>query len=149
MDLKKSDMILIICASVLIFIFFLIAFLHFYWAMGGRWAIDSVVPTNERGERVLKTGVVSCLVVAIGLLVFATYYLVRAKFIELPLPDIILNSFGWIISFIFLLRAIGDFRYVGFTKKITDTTFARLDTAYFAKLCVLIATLGFIVEVMS
>ncbi len=142
-------MIATCCSFVLILIFFLIACLHFYWALGGRWAIDSVVPTNENGERMLTTGVVSCLVVTTGLLVFTTYYLVRAKLIELHLPDIVLNSFGWIISSIFLLRAIGDFRYVGFTKRIRNTTFAKLDTAYFSTLCLLIAILGFMIEVLS
>jgi hypothetical protein len=142
-------MIVTVCSIALVLIFISISSLHIYWAAGGRWAIDSVVPTNEQGKRMLKTGVASCLVVAIGLLMFATYYLAQSGFIHVELPRIISNAGGWIISSIFLLRAIGDFKYVGFTKKINDTTFARLDTAYFAKLCLLIATLGILVEVFN
>ena len=140
-------MIVIIASILLDIIFVTIAVLHFYWGLGGRWAFDKAVPTNERGERVLKTSSESCFVVGSGLLLFASYYLMHVINIELPLPVIIQNSIGWIIPSIFLLRAIGEFKYVGFTKKIKDTTFGKLDTAYYAPLCLLIAALGFAVEV--
>lgn len=139
-------MIVSISCIVLDIIFVTIAVLHFYWGLGGRWAIDKAVPTNERGERVLKTSSESCFVVGSGLLLFASYYLMHVIKMELPLPVIVKNSAGWIIPGIFLLRAIGEFKYVGFTKKIKDTTFGRLDTAYFAPLCLLIAVLGFTIE---
>src|SRR5690242_12316686 len=106
-------MIVISCSLVLILIFTSIAILHFYWGIGGRWAIDSVVPTNERGERVLKTSIASCFVVGTGLSLFALYYMALANNMSLPFPTFVLNSVGWIIPSIFLLRAIGDFNYVG------------------------------------
>lgn len=139
-------MIVTICSLVLVIIFLAISVLHFYWGVGGRWAINSVVPTNEQGEKILKTNSASCFVVGIGLLLFAFYYLMLAGNLKFPLPKFLLNSVGWVIPGIFLLRAIGDFNYVGFSKKIKSTTFARLDTAYFVKLCVAIAALGFLVE---
>jgi hypothetical protein len=141
-------MIVTICSLILIIIFVAIAVLHFYWGVGGRWAIERAVPTNERGERVLKTSPASCFVVGTGLLLFASYYLMHVVRVELPLPTIISNSVGWVIPSIFLLRAIGDFNYVGFTKKIKDTIFGRLDTTYFAPLCFLIATLGFAIKIL-
>jgi hypothetical protein len=139
-------MILIIYAILLSVIFFLIGCLHFYWAVGGKWAIDNVVPTNYKGEKVLRTGVVASFVVGTGLIIFSLYYLVKIQYVEIPAPVLILNSLGWIIPSIFLFRAIGDFKYVGFTKKVKGTTFAKLDTTYFSKLCLLIALLGFIVQ---
>jgi hypothetical protein len=141
-------MIIASCSLVLIIIFVTIAVLHFYWGLGGHWGIDNAAPANERGERVLKTSPASCFVVGSGLLFFASYYLMHVINVTLPLSTMILNSVGWIIPGIFLLRAIGDFNYVGFTKKIKDTTFGRLDTTYFAPLCLLIAVLGFTVEVL-
>jgi hypothetical protein len=140
---------LILSASLLVIIFVLISFLHFYWAAGGKWAIDNVVPRDEEGSPVLKTGVGASVVVGLGLLFFALYYLLLTGIVEFTAPDIILNSFGWIIPSIFLLRAIGDFKYIGFTKKIKNTTFARLDTVYFAKLCLLIASLGLLIQVLA
>lgn len=140
---------LILSASLLVIIFVLISCLHFYWAAGGKWAIENVVPRDEQGKPVLKTGVVASSVVGLGLLFFALYYLIVAGFVEFKLPDIILNSVGWIIPSIFLLRAIGDFKYVGFTKKIKNTTFARLDSAYFARLCLFIAFLGLLSQILE
>ena len=39
------------------------------------------------------------------------------------------------------LRAVGDFRMVGFWKTVRDTPFARWDTRLFSPLCVAIAAL--------
>ncbi len=140
---------LILSAILLVIIFVLISGLHFYWAAGGKWAIENVVPRDEQGKPVLKTGVVASIVVGLGLLFFAMYYLLVAGFVEFTLPEIILTPLGWIIPSIFLLRAIGDFKYVGFTKKIKNTTFARLDSAYFARLCLFIALLGLLIQILE
>ena len=136
-----------LASLLLVIIFFLIASLHFYWGVGGRWAIDSVVPTNDKGERILKTSPLSCFVVGFGLLSFSIYYLMLAANIELPFT--MRNSVGWIIPSIFLLRGIGDFKYAGFMKKEKGTTFGRLDSTYFTPLCLLIAALGFVAVVFS
>ena len=141
-------MIVIICCLTLIIIFMAIAVLHFYWRVGGRWAIDSVVPINIEGKKVLRTSPASCFLVGTGLLLFASFYFLWGFVIELPFPPVLLRLTSWIIPSIFLLRSIGDFNYVGFTKKIKDTTFGRLDTNYFAPLCLLIATLGFVAGVL-
>lgn len=37
-------------------------------------------------------------------------------------------------AFGFIVRAIGDFKYVGFFKKIYNSSFASLDTRYFSPL---------------
>ena len=37
---------------------------------------------------------------------------------------------AWLIAAVFALRAIGDFRYVSFFKRIRDTRFARLDASF-------------------
>jgi hypothetical protein len=139
-------MLVILSAGLLIIIFVLIAGLHFYWAVGGRWGIHSAVPTNEHGKRMLETGPVACIVVTLGLLSFATYYAVQTGWIGFVLPGF-LNFLGWVIPSIFLLRAIGDFKYVGLTRKLKGTTFARQDALYFTPLCLTIAALGFLIQV--
>jgi uncharacterized membrane protein SpoIIM required for sporulation len=48
---------------------------------------------------------------------------------------------AWLIAAVFALRAIGDFRYVGFFKRIRDTRFARLDTLAYWPLCAVLAVL--------
>ena len=48
---------------------------------------------------------------------------------------------AWVFAAMFALRAIGDFRYVGFFKRIRDTRFARLDTLAYSPLCAVLAVL--------
>ncbi|WP_367946795.1 DUF3995 domain-containing protein [Leptospira santarosai] len=49
-----------------------------------------------------------------------------------------------LLSAMFLFRAIGDFRLVGFFKKIRGTKFAKNDTAFFSPLCLLLSILLFV-----
>ncbi|WP_205190355.1 DUF3995 domain-containing protein, partial [Burkholderia sp. LMG 13014] len=39
------------------------------------------------------------------------------------------------LALIFAVRAVGDFRYVGFFKRIRGSRFARMDTLYYSPLC--------------
>ena len=47
-----------------------------------------------------------------------------------------------IVTGLFFLRAIGEFRYVGFFKRVRDTAFAKADTRFYSPLCVFIAVLS-------
>ena len=38
-----------------------------------------------------------------------------------------------------LMRAIGDFRYVGFFKRVRGSRFARMDTTLYSPLCLALA----------
>lgn len=130
-----------ITSGLLITIFALIACLHLYWAAGGRWGIEHAAPVNEQGKKILDTGIAACLVVATGLTLFAVYYVVK--------PSGMFSVIGWIIPSIFLIRTIGDFKYVGFFKKVKSSTFAELDTKFFSPLCLVIAALGFAVQFLK
>ena len=117
-------------------IFLFLSGLHFYWLLGGKWGMDSVVPSNEKtSDKLFNPSAFSTLVVAVGLLVFG--------FVELGSTGIFsewvdLKYFRWgnlLIAFIFLARAVGDFNYVGFFKRKRNTVFARNDTRYYSPLC--------------
>lgn len=129
-------------------IFIFIAVLHFYWAAGGRWAAGDAAPTNEQGKPLLNTGPLPCIVVGVGLLLFACHYVLPLLSVQV-LPFRIIQIIDWIIPSIFLIRAIGDFRYVGLTKKLKSTAFARKDTQYYTPLCLLIAVLGFTIMFLN
>jgi len=52
---------------------------------------------------------------------------------------------GWMVALgapvaavVLIARAIGDFRYVGFFKRVRDTRFAHLDTRYFSPIALLL-----------
>jgi hypothetical protein len=52
----------------------------------------------------------------------------------------------FILAILFALRAMGDFHYVGFFKKVKSTPFALYDTKYFSPFCLYLSlSLAFIV----
>lgn len=125
-------------------VFFLLALLHVYWALGGRWAFSLTLPTNEAGKKMLNPGTFSCLVVAFGLGFFGLLYAEKAGILPLGLPEVIYSLGLWVCPAIFSLRAVGDFRYVGLFKSVKTTPFAKQDTAFYSPLCLFIALAGFL-----
>ncbi|KIO52535.1 DUF3995 domain-containing protein [Flavobacterium hibernum] len=136
---------MIIIALVLFLVFAALSVIHFYWAFGGKWASRAVVPTNSYGEPLFIPRVISTLIVAIGLMCFGLSYLIKYGFIGISLPEWFDKYGFWIIIFIFILRAIGDFNYVGFFKKHRNSEFALKDTKYYSPLCLLIGVLTLLV----
>lgn len=136
----------ILIGIILSVIFISISVLHFYWAIGGRWSFLAVVPTKETGEKIMNPSAFSSLVVAIGLLAFAVLILIKINLITINIPMWLYNYGCWILALIFIARAIGDFKYVGFFKKIKDTEFGKADTKYFSPLCLCIGVLCILLE---
>jgi len=131
---------------ILFLIFLFISAIHFYWAFGGTWGSDSVLPTKENNVKALNPSILSTLIVALGVLFFGLFIIVKSGLLEFNLPNW-LNKYGlWVIASIFIIRAIGDFNYVGFFKKIKHTKFGKSDTKYFSPLCLLIGILTLILE---
>lgn len=135
---------MIIISIVLFLIFATISVLHFYWGFGGKWGSQAVVPTKDNGIPVFVPRTISTFIVAIGLLGFGIFYLIKYGLIVVGLPEWLNKSGFWIIITIFILRAIGDFNYVGFFKKHKSSEFAVKDTKYYAPLCLLIGVLTLI-----
>ena len=136
-------------ALVLISIFISIAAIHFYWAFGGSKWTNLVIPTRSDSPKIplFKPRIIETLIVAIGFLVFA--WIIGAKVQLVPLlwlsqTYVTYGIFG--IALIFLVRAIGEFRYVGFFKSITNTSFGQMDTRYYSPLCLFIAVITLIIN---
>lgn len=123
-------------------LFFLLGLLHFYWAVGGQWALAAALPTEPSGRRVLNPGAGACVVVGVGLSLFGAYYLARAGLLGYTPPEWAMAAAGWAIPLLFALRGIGDFTFVGFFKSVKNTPFARRDTVLYAPLCLAIAGAG-------
>ena len=126
-----------------------LSLLHFSWGLGGSWGFDAALPTNEEGKRVLNPKPLDSLVMGFGLLFFASFHLIRAGVVELPLPDWMMKSGLWVIGGIFFFRAVGDFKYIGFFKKVTSTPFAEKDAKIYSPLCLGIAAVAILIEVLS
>lgn len=127
--------------SILTLIFLLIAILHLYWAFGGKWGAQKVVPTKVTGEKLFVPSAGSCVFVTFGLLVMALLVLMFEEFLPNMLPVRLLNAGIWIIAAIFIIRAVGDFKYVVFFKSVKATRFSIDDTRYFSPLCLFIGIL--------
>lgn len=129
-------------------LFFLLAILHIYWAFGSLLTSNSismaaVIPETSKGP-VLKPGFAVTMAVAFGLLVAAAISFFAMKPIYKGASVAFVSEWWCVygnlaIAIIFLVRAIGDFRYVGFFKKVHETKFAIYDTLFYSPLCFLIA----------
>ncbi len=113
------------------------------------WGFDAALPTDEAGKRVLNPKKFDSLIVGLGLSAFGAFYLFQAVFTAIEMPNGLTTYGGWIIPSIFLLRAIGDFRFVGFFKKIKSTPFAKMDTKLFSPLCLCMALAGFAIQLLA
>jgi hypothetical protein len=109
--------------------------LHVYWALGGRRGTGAVIPTIN-GRRTLHPSPRGALIVAVALAVAAALALGSTGILNPVAPAWLIRSGLVGLALVFGLRAVGDFRLVGFTKRVKDTRFARLDTLVFAPLCV-------------
>jgi hypothetical protein len=136
-----EDMTFLI-ALLLFLIFLFLSSIHFYWAFGGKWGSTAVIPTKDDSQPALNPGIIATLIVAFGLMGFAILPLVVTGTIHFQLPHWLEKSALWIIAGIFLLRAIGDFNYVGFFKKRKDTEFGKNDSRYYSPLCLMIGLLA-------
>ena len=105
----------------------------------GRAARQGAAIPEQDGEPLLRPTAIGTLAVAVALLGGACMVAARAGWLG---P----NAYPGTISFavvafalIFAVRAVGDFRYVGFFKRIRGSRFARMDTLYYSPLCAALA----------
>lgn len=138
-----------ILSLLLSMLFIVLGLIHFNWVIGGTFGFKESLPTKENGERVLNPKKIDSAFVGIGLTTFGIFYILKSGLIEYHLPEWIMKYGGWVIPIVFLLRAIGEFKYVGFFKSIKNTDFGKLDTKLFSPLCLLIGILGLFLQLVQ
>ena len=119
-------------------VFLGLAALHGYWALGGRRGFAAALPAAPNGTLRLRPSAGMTWAVALGLLAMSTLSAAHLAFEPGSAPSWMRLADG-ALALLFALRAVGDFRYVGLSKRVRDTTFARLDTRYYTPLCLLLA----------
>ncbi len=123
------------------FIFFSISLMHFYWAFGGRYGLVAAIPERFHAEG-MKFGFPMKLATLFMAFVFGfigfTYVFPMLDFGMTWLQKYH-NTFTFFIIGILMIRAIGDFNFVGFFKKDKRGVFARNDSKYYAPLCLYLA----------
>ncbi len=128
-------------ASLLAAIFVALAALHFFWAAGGGAGLEGFVP-SEQGRPLFTPGPIASIAVGIALLGAALVVSCRAGLFCIGLPEWMARTGIWVIALLFAARAVGDFRYAGFFKRVRGTPFAQRDTWIFSPLCVTIAAMA-------
>lgn len=110
----------------------LLAGLHAYWGIGGRWGLDAAVPQRADGSPAFKPGPWACFAVSAACVALAGL-LVWPSIAAAPLT---VRALLWIALAVFVVRAVGDGKQVGFSKADHSTDFARADDALYSPLVV-------------
>ncbi len=133
------EIVRLVSGSICAVIFIGVAVIHYYWVFGGKLGIDVALPELEQTrEKAFVPGkfatfVVATLFLSIGIIYFIIGFKVESFFLVYKL------YFLYALSAITFIRAVGDFKYVGFFKKVKHSKFAEYDTKYFSPLCLAIA----------
>jgi hypothetical protein len=133
---------IVVLGALIAGILAVLAAIHVYWAAGGRWGTALAIPQKADGssEQAFTPSTAATLAVALALSAAATLIAMRSGLVtSAGLPARYLTVGTWILGGVFMLRAIGDFRLIGFFKRVRGTPFARADSAFFSPLCLALA----------
>lgn len=109
--------------------------LHIYWAFGGKWGSQGVIPSTKSQQPTFNPGKVLTLIIAFLLLSASLLLMIQGGLLPSFLPDALVRWGCWVCVGVFTLRTIGDFKYVGLFKRVKGTRFATYDQYLFSPLC--------------
>jgi hypothetical protein len=133
-----------IIALIVVAIFVVLSSIHAYWAFGGRAGRAAAVP--EVGARpAFVPSALATFAVAFALALCAGIVAASAGIIISAVPATWSTWLAFALAAVLLARAVGDFRLVGFFKRVRGTRFARLDSVVYAPLCLVLAVAVFYV----
>jgi hypothetical protein len=124
-------------------IFAALSLFHIYWALGGRTGSGATVPVVG-GRQAFNPSPTGTMLIAIALLLAMLTILGETGLLSEAIPKWIFRWGTRVLALIFFLRAVGEFRLVGFFKRASDTGFAYWDTWLFSPLCLAIAIMAFV-----
>jgi hypothetical protein len=133
-----------ILAAALIAIFVALSALHVFWAAGGRAGGGVAIPRTA-GRALFAPSPLATLAVAAALVAAALVTAAAAGWLGRGMPFRLGRPLAYVLALVFLMRALGDFRYVGIFKSLGDDPFRTWDTWLFSPLCLTIAVAAFMV----
>jgi hypothetical protein len=119
-------------------VFVVLSLWHFRMALAPARGASGAVPSVD-GKPLFVPSTRATVGVGVALLSFAALVAATAGFLPLALPGVALIWLSYGLALGLLLRAIGEFRYVGFFKRVRGSRFATLDTLVYSPLCLLLA----------
>jgi uncharacterized protein DUF3995 len=124
--------------------FVILALLHVYWSLGGQLGHSAAVP-SVNGRRLFNPSPQATFMVAVALLACACAISGAIGWLGEAVPVSVFRVVTMAVAVVFLLRAIGDFRYVGFFQRGSDSPFAYWDLRLYSPLCLLIGVATLVV----
>lgn len=119
-------------------VFLVLSAWHFYMALAGHSGESAAVPSRG-GRPVFVPSFASTVAVGLALLLFAVLVAGTAGILQIGLPTRLRKWLSLALAAGLLARAVGEFNYVGFFKRVRGTPFARMDTLLYSPLCLLLA----------
>ena len=127
-------------AGIVCAVFLVLAGWHVYMALMPRVGSgESGAVPSVGGKPLFVPSRHATLAVAVVLLLFAALVAATAGLVPLALPPVLLAWMSYALALGLLARAIGEFKYVGFFKRVRGSRFATLDTFVYSPLCLLLA----------
>ena len=118
--------------------FVILALWHFYMALVPGSGTAGAVPSVE-GRPLFTPSRKATVGVGVVLLLFSALVAATAGLISVGLSRKALSWLSFTLAIGLLARAVGEFKYVGFFKRVRGSRFARLDTLLYSPLCLLLA----------
>jgi hypothetical protein len=137
-----SDLIALVVASV----FVVLSAIHAYWAFGGRAGMGAAVPEFNDHPAFVPSALAT-FAVAVALALCALLVAASAGLILSNVPARWVTWLAVVLALALIARAVGDFHLVGFFKRVRGTRFARLDSAVYAPLCLVLGAAVFYVAI--
>jgi len=125
-------------AMLLCSVFLVLALWHFYMALRPSSGNAGAVPSVD-GKPLFVPSRNATLAVGVVLLSFASLVAATGGILHLGVPSVALSWLSYALALGLLARAVGEFNYVGFFKRIRGSRFATLDTFVYSPLCLLLA----------
>ena len=125
-------------ARIVCSVFVVLALWHFGMACLPPSGQGGAVPSAE-GKPLFVPSRKATVAVGIVLLLFAGLVAATAGIFPLGLPPVALSWLSYALAVGLLARAVGEFKYVGFFKRVRGSKFAKLDSLVYSPLCLLLA----------
>ncbi|TQR97519.1 DUF3995 domain-containing protein [Paenibacillus ottowii] len=113
--------------------------MHLYWVFGGQKGAKAAIPSTGT-DLLFKPSKIGTSIVAILLALAAWFVLELGRVVPIQFFHFFYFYGSGLLSCLFILRSIGDFKWVGFFKRKKGTVFAKWDTVLYSPLCFLLGT---------
>jgi hypothetical protein len=125
-------------ALVISLAFLVLALWHFRMALSPAGGTGGAVP-SVNGKPLFVPSAQATVAVGVVLLACALLVAATAGLVRVGISGQVLSWASFALALGLLARAVGEFKYVGFFKRVRGSRFARLDTLVYSPLCLALA----------